>query len=255
MTEVPYADLETLFLDAGNTLICMNFEWVAEELRALGVDADAASLRRAEAAARPATSARIASMRTGDDHDLFLFHLTGMLTRLQAQRRGGRADWPALAVRLCERIKSPGRDYRLWSWVLPGVPEALRRLRALGLKLVVVSNSDGSVARALEELGLSVDLDAVFDSHVVGYEKPDPRFFAHALELSGSSAARTAHVGDMYCQDVQGSRAAGLHSVLLDPYGDWEIEDCARCRDLPELAARIAGAHGDSSGIQAGRIC
>ena len=49
-------------------------------------------------------------------------------------------------------------------------------------------------------------------------------------------------LGDMYYQDVQGSRAAGVHSVLLDPYGDWEIDDCDRCRDLSELVGRFRGA-------------
>jgi hypothetical protein len=45
----------------------------------------------------------------------------------------------------------------------------------------------------------------------------------------------------MYYQDVIGSRAAGLHSILLDPFDDWQVEDCVRCRDLNELAGRIAG--------------
>ena len=262
---VPYAKLETLFLDAGNTLICMNFDWIAEVLRTIGVDTNAEYVRRAEAAARPATSARIAGARGNDDYDLFTFHLTGLLTGLQcadgADLRGaactpstlgvsaapraqvaGDWAWASIAQGLAARIKAPGQDYRLWSWVLPGVPEALHELRALGLKLVVVSNSDGSVARALEELGLGEHLDAVLDSHVVGFEKPDPRFFEHALRVSGSAPQSTAHVGDMYYQDVCGSRAAGLHSVLLDPFGDWAVDDCVRCRDLAELAGRIAAA-------------
>jgi putative hydrolase of the HAD superfamily len=238
MRTIPYASIETLFLDAGNTLICMNYAWIAAELEALGVAVSAQALRRAEAAARPATSARIAAGKHRDDLDHFAFHLAATLARLEVagDAATGRA---ATAERLAARLKKPGEDYRLWSWVLPGVPEALAGLHALGLRLVVVSNSDGSVARALADLGLASHLDAIFDSHVVGFEKPDPRFFAHALSESGAAPTHTAHVGDMYYQDVQGSRAAGLHSVLLDPYGDWEVEDCERCSDLTELAERI----------------
>jgi putative hydrolase of the HAD superfamily len=240
---VPYATLETLFLDAGNTLICMNYEVVAGALEALGIGTSVAEIRRAEAAARPATSERIAAGKHRDDVDHFAFHLAGTLTRLASPARAGLTkDAPAIAQRLALTLKKPGEDFRLWSWVLPGVPEALEELRALGLRLVVVSNSDGSVARALAELGLAQHLDAIFDSHVIGFEKPDPRFFAHALRASGSAAERTAHVGDMYYQDVQGSRAAGVHSVLLDPYGDWAIDDCERCRDLSELVERIKRA-------------
>jgi putative hydrolase of the HAD superfamily len=242
MTGVPYAEIDTLSLDAGNTLICMNYAWVAVELGRLGIAADAESIRRAEAAARPATSARIAAEKSGDNRDLFEFHIAQTLTRLAPVRAEGRADIAALARPLAQRLKKPGEDYRLWSWIVPGVPEALVKLRALGLRLIVVSNSDGTVQRALEGLDLARHIDAVFDSHIVGFEKPDARFFAHALQRTGAVPARTAHVGDMYYQDVQGARAAGLHSVLLDPYGDWGAQECVRCRDLGELADRLERA-------------
>jgi HAD superfamily hydrolase (TIGR01509 family) len=240
---VPYGTIETLFLDAGNTLICMDYARIETELNALGIGASAADIRRAEAAARPATSEHIAAGKHSDDSDHFAFHLAQTLARLQTRTvSGATLDAAALARSLAATLKTPGEDYRLWSWVLPGVPEALKELRALGLRLVVLSNSDGSVARALADLGLAAHLDAIFDSHVIGFEKPDPRFFAYALGASGAAAETTVHVGDMYYQDVQGSRAAGVHSVLLDPYGDWKVEDCERCRDLGDVVERIKGA-------------
>ncbi|HYB13474.1 MAG TPA: HAD-IA family hydrolase, partial [Myxococcota bacterium] len=79
----------------------------------------------------------------------------------------------------------------------------------------------------------------VVDSHLVGSEKPDRAIFEHALRLSQSRPERTLHVGDLYHADVVGARRAGLHAVLLDPYGDWEDFDCERARDVPELARRI----------------
>jgi HAD superfamily hydrolase (TIGR01549 family) len=240
---VPYATIETVFLDAGNTLISMDYARIATELDALGIGASAADIRRAEAAARPATSQHIAGGKHPDNSDHFAFHLTQTLALLETRTvSGATLDAAALAQSLAATLKKPGEDYRLWSWVLPGVPEALHELRTLGLRLVVVSNSDGSVARALADLGLALHLNAIFDSHVVGFEKPDPRFFTHALRESGAAAESTVHVGDMYYQDVQGSRAAGVHSVLLDPYGDWQVADCERCRDLSEVVERIRRA-------------
>jgi FMN phosphatase YigB (HAD superfamily) len=50
------------------------------------------------------------------------------------------------------------------------------------------------------------------------------------------------HVGDLFHADVAGARAAGVHAVLLDPYGDWPDVDCARARDLGEVAERLAQA-------------
>ncbi len=82
------------------------------------------------------------------------------------------------------------------------------------------------------------------DSAIVGFEKPDPRIFEHALAAIGAAPERAAHVGDLYHADVTGARAAGVHPVLLDPFGDWHAVDCERARDLPDLAARIAEARG-----------
>jgi putative hydrolase of the HAD superfamily len=124
--------------------------------------------------------------------------------------------------------------------VLPGVPEALGRFRELGLQLVVVSNSDGTVERGLEAAGLRGFFDIVLDSAVVGFEKPDPRFFEHALERAGATASRVVHVGDLYHADVTGARAAGVHAVLLDPYDDWQGVDVERARGLLDLAERLA---------------
>ena len=72
----------------------------------------------------------------------------------------------------------------LWRSVMPRVPEALARFQAMGKKLVIVSNSDGTVERSITEAGLRPFFDVVVDSAIVGFEKPDPRIFAHALEAS-----------------------------------------------------------------------
>jgi putative hydrolase of the HAD superfamily len=128
---------------------------------------------------------------------------------------------------------------RLWSQVLPGVPEALARLRAAGLILVVVSNSDGTVEDGLARLGLRHHLCHVVDSAVVGAEKPDPAIFRHALERAGVRPDRTVHVGDLYAVDVRGAWTAGLHALLLDPYGDWDGVDCPRVADVSMLARAL----------------
>jgi putative hydrolase of the HAD superfamily len=104
------------------------------------------------------------------------------------------------------------------------------------LRLVVVSNSDGTVEDGLASLGLRELVHGVVDSAVVGAEKPDPAIFRYALDLAGTEPDRTLHVGDLFSVDVLGARAAGLHAVLLDPYGDWDDVDCPRAPDLQSLA-------------------
>ena len=82
----------------------------------------------------------------------------------------------------------------------------------------------------------------MLDSHVVGFEKPDPRIFRHALEISGSPAERTLHIGDMYHADVVGARGAGIHALLLDPYDVWTHVDCDRVPDVAAVSRAIVAA-------------
>jgi hypothetical protein len=56
---VPYADIDTIFLDVGNTLISIDFDRIAEVLAARQLPCEADGLRRAEAAARPGYSERL----------------------------------------------------------------------------------------------------------------------------------------------------------------------------------------------------
>jgi putative hydrolase of the HAD superfamily len=123
--------------------------------------------------------------------------------------------------------------------VIPGVPEALVALRGAGIKLAVVSNSDGSIEGGLAARGLRDHFDEIFDSHFIGYEKPDARIFHHALEACCADPAKTLHVGDLYSADVVGARAAGVHPILLDPFDDWGDVDCALVPDLTVLSERV----------------
>lgn len=234
---IPWDALDTLFLDAGGTLVSVDFAWVAEELAARGLACAPEALRRAEAAARPGLGARLAAGHSTEGEDTFEVYLRGVLARLPDPPD---ADAGArLAAELTPVLRIPGRADLLWRTVMPGVPEALAAFRALGLRLVVVSNADGSVERGLRAAGVRDLLDGVVDSALVGFEKPDPRIFTHALAGAGARPERTLHVGDLYHADVMGARAAGLHALLLDPWNDWPEPDCARLPDLGAVAARM----------------
>jgi HAD superfamily hydrolase (TIGR01549 family) len=182
-------------------------------------------------------SRRIAERRSSEGEDAFAFHLRSLLAGLEPVVVSGRGA--ALAQELTPLLRHPGESHRLWRWLLPGVPEALACFRELGLALVVVSNSDGTVERGLRDAGLRPFFSAVVDSALVGFEKPDPRIFEHALEISGREACRVLHVGDLFAADVAGARAAGIHALLLDPFGDWRQADCTRMTDLTALAAKL----------------
>jgi putative hydrolase of the HAD superfamily len=239
---LPLAEIDALFVDVGNTLVAMDLDWVSEHLAEQGLRAPAATLRRAEAAARPVVSRIAAERRTTEGEELFALYLHAVLDGVAEARELDTASRRGLVERMAPLLRGPGRTQRLWSQVLPGVREALAQIRAAGLPLVAVSNSDGSCEAGLVEQGLRDLLDHVLDSAVVGFEKPDARIFERALELSGSPPARTLHVGDFYGADVVGARRAGIHPVLLDPYDDWGEVDCARAPDFPSLVRTLLSA-------------
>lgn len=235
---MPFSEIETVFLDAGNTLVSIDFDRVAAELSSRGVRCEPAGLRRAEAAARPRVSARVHQHGRSEDGGAFEAYLRFVLDALP----GPAVASAELVSELASSILEPGASDRLWCQVMPGTREALLRLRALDLRLVVVSNSDGTVQRGLERCELSAFFDEIIDSHVVGFEKPDRRIFQAALERSGARSDATLHVGDLYHADVLGARACGIHTVLLDPFDDWGELDCLRLSDLEDLASRFEAA-------------
>jgi HAD superfamily hydrolase (TIGR01509 family) len=117
----------------------------------------------------------------------------------------------------------------------PDAPGALEQLRALGCRLVSVSNWDVSLPEVLERCGLLDAFDGVVSSAGAGARKPDPAIFGPALELAGCEPEEALHVGDTAEEDVAAARAAGIPVLLLDRAGDGDIAS------LEEVPARLSG--------------
>ena len=97
----------------------------------------------------------------------------------------------------------------------PDAAPALRRLRAAGLHLVVVSNWDCSLGEALEGAGLRKLVDRVVTSAEVGMAKPHPAIMRAALQAAGARPDEAVVVGDSLDHDVAAARAAGVGPILL----------------------------------------
>ncbi len=243
INDIPYADIDTLFLDVGNTLISMNFAWIVDELAARKFFCDVPTLRRAEAAARPIISAELGHQST-ESKDVFTFYLETVLLCLPNGSDHDASRINMISRELTPILKPTNQAVRLWSSVIPGVPDSLTSLKKAGLQLVALSNSNGTVENMLIQQNLRSYLTAVYDSQLVGFEKPDPKIFHFALKDLNADPAHTLHVGDLYNIDMKGARAAGLHAVLIDPFDDWQNVDCKRVRDMTELSQRILAALG-----------
>jgi FMN phosphatase YigB (HAD superfamily) len=107
-----------------------------------------------------------------------------------------------------------------------------------------VSNASGQIAEILQRSaicqigdGALASVRCIIDSDVVGVAKPNPKIFEHALPFfEGIDRSRIAYVGDSVTMDVEGSTAAGLIPVLVDPFNDAaDLVDCRRISSLLDL--------------------
>jgi putative hydrolase of the HAD superfamily len=180
-------------------------------------------------AAHSAGAAREIERATGTDQERAAIYLEALfrLAGVPAERMG--------KVRHCLRRMHGERH--LWCSVQERTPEALARLRAAGLRLGIVSNSDGRVEQALLAAGLREYFDVVIDSSLVGFEKPDPAIFRAALQALGVEPEEALYVGDLYEVDVVGARAAGIDAVLLssEPGQDRGCRTAASVHELVDV--------------------
>lgn len=237
--EIDYNNIKTLFLDAGNTLVSMDLEWFSGELKKFDINYSVEELKRAEASARPIVSSAIQQLKSTESKSTSVLYVQSILNNLPDSSSISKPEMNKIINHMLTVISADGQTQRIWNNILPGVPEALKILKNAGLQLSVVSNSNGTVREILESLELDSYFHEIFDSHVIGYEKPDPRIFKYAIETCKADPETTVHVGDLYHVDVMGAWAANIKAVLLDPFGDWENYECPRFPDPLTLAKKI----------------
>jgi HAD superfamily hydrolase (TIGR01509 family) len=188
------ADLDAVTLDAHGTLVTLSdpVPALVDVLASRGVDRDPEIVFagfRAEAAHY--------APRAGEGRD------EASLERLQRECAGVFLE--AVGADLDASEFAPAYVGALRFEVLPGVAEALDRLRALGLELAVVGNWDLSLHTRLEQAGLRHYFSVV----VHAAEKPRPDGLLQALDRLGVRPQRALHIGDDTA-DEEAARAAGM---------------------------------------------
>jgi putative hydrolase of the HAD superfamily len=203
---------------------------------ALGLPIAAAALDRSVAAATSAVegAAGVAGGRTDRER-----------ARVYLEALFAGAGVPASRMdEVARTLRRLHEEWHLWCRTAPGTAETLDRLRGAGLRLAVVSNSDGRVEEALTAAGIRDRFDVVLDSALVGVEKPDPAIFRAALTALGVAPEEALYVGDLYDVDVVGARAAGMEAVLLVADAAAAGPECRRIESLVALADDLlTGGH------------
>jgi HAD superfamily hydrolase (TIGR01549 family) len=100
----------------------------------------------------------------------------------------------------------------LWRAQIPGMVALARELTGRGVRVAILSNSEGRLAELLAEIGIADAFDAIIDSGRVGLEKPDRRIFDHALAVIGATRPGI-HIGDSWPADIAGALGAGWRAI------------------------------------------
>jgi putative hydrolase of the HAD superfamily len=212
------SSVQLLSLDAGNTIVFLDHDVCAAIVSAeLGRACMAASLVEAEGVAKRKLDAK-QLLPALPDNDITPAWGAFMTTLVQIATEVEEAQ----AVACARALWREHRRFNLWRKVPDGLVEAVADVRARGVPVVVVSNSEGRLQELFDNLGLGAAFDLVVDSHHAGVEKPDPRIFRIVLDRFAVAPASALHVGDTFAADVVGARAAGMRVALIDPYGHYE---------------------------------
>lgn len=229
----------TVLLDVGFTLTFPDHQVIARHAAASGLAVDAAVLARTEDVLRreivlypwASTPSQVATRPRSAGADFFrrMLDLAGV--------PGSAESLDAAATFIWDRHL----EKNVWCRVGVGVERALARLREAGVRLAVVSNSEGTVEAMLNEVGLAGYFHTILDSWVVGVAKPDPGIFHLALKRLGAQASEAVMLGDVPKFDIDGARAAGVRAVLVDPLNLHAHLDVPRTPDLGTFVEALLG--------------
>ncbi len=128
-----------------------------------------------------------------------------------------------------------------------GIQETLSRLKAMGLRLAVVTDAFEANARArLAKVGLSNFFEVFVSCDMTGTKKPAPDALLMALEKLGVGASEAVLVGDSLRRDIAPAKKLGMVTVYA-AYGDrnfleWKnVEADYVINDIKELIGIIEG--------------
>jgi phosphoglycolate phosphatase-like HAD superfamily hydrolase len=100
--------------------------------------------------------------------------------------------------------------------IFPDAYRALRAIRQRELTVGAVSNWVWNLPELLHSLDLVGQFDFIAASARVGFEKPHPGIFRHALAKARARPNEVIHVGDHLDADVRGAENVGIEGVLID---------------------------------------
>jgi FMN phosphatase YigB (HAD superfamily) len=218
--------ITTIFFDVGNTLLFPNHERIHAPLAARGVTPDPEHLRGLERRTKNKFDSLVTT-NGSHDHSFWWMFYTQLLQELGVQDDEVR-----------DQLVSGIRNSANWDRVLPGTCERLLEIGAQ-YSIGVISNADGKIEQVLAKCEIAHCFRTITDSGLVGFEKPRPEIFQHALQSLNAKPEESLYVGDVYSVDYLGATEAGLHAILMDVSGAYRDKGVPRVESLAQLQSLL----------------
>jgi putative hydrolase of the HAD superfamily len=123
-----------------------------------------------------------------------------------------------LAIRIADRFTAYREEEM---FIFPGAHDAIDRLKALGVRLALVTNGAADTQRAkVERFELAHRFDHIQIEGEHGFGKPEERAYLHAMEALGVTARDTWMVGDNLEWEVEVPQRLGIYAVWIDVHGE-----------------------------------
>ncbi len=101
--------------------------------------------------------------------------------------------------------------------ILPGAVDVLKYLKVKYTLSIITNGFKESQIIKLRESGMHTFFEQIIISEEVGFNKPDPAIFFHAMSAEKLSCKQCLMVGDSFEADIAGAHAAGIDQVHLNP--------------------------------------
>jgi putative hydrolase of the HAD superfamily len=126
-------------------------------------------------------------------------------------------DWGDTVMR-DYNLPGPMAHWEKADWI-PGAETVLKTLSGKYTCVIATNASHSGTAEmiaALKRVGAHRYFRHFFSSKELGYEKPDPRFFASITNKLGLKPEECVMTGNMYEKDIAGAKRAGLQTVFFN---------------------------------------
>ncbi len=141
---------------------------------------------------------------------------------------------------LCNRVQELYlKETPVQKNLFPGVQDTLSYLGSK-YKLYILTNGFSEIQiQKISHSGLEAYFTKLFMAEMVGYQKPDKRFFEYAIKSVHARKADCVIIGDDAETDIRGGWNAGIDQVFFNPRKrpckitpTWEITDITELKNI-----------------------